>query len=78
MHTFFPFVLEWGGVQCGIRQWLVQPVPTIQILHQDDDHESPEAGENHRRQVRNFVPAPLCFGECKEKKNGKKIILHYL
>ena len=61
----FPFALERGGVQRGIRQWLVQPVATIQILHHYDDHERPEAGENHRRQVRNSVPAPLCFGEYK-------------
>lgn len=61
----YPFVLERGGVQRCVRKRLVQSVATLQILRQDDDHEGPAAGENHRRQVRNFILAPLCFGECK-------------
>jgi hypothetical protein len=56
--------LERGCIQRGVRERLVQPVWTVQILHQDAHREGPAAGETHRGQVRDPLSASLCFGEC--------------
>jgi hypothetical protein len=55
---------ERGGVPRCVRERLVHPVGTLQILHQDAHHEGPAAGETHRGQVRDPLSAPLRFGEC--------------